>query len=311
MKIVFMGTPDFAVPVLSSLLQSEHTVSLVVTQPDREKGRGKKVVSSPVKEVAVENHIPVFQPERVKEKEAVERLREEEADLFVVVAFGQLLSEEILRMPKYGCVNVHASLLPKYRGASPIQWAIAMGEEVTGITTMKMDIGMDTGDILLKEEVKIEEEETGESLFLKLSEIGGPLLLKTIEKLEDGSLQPVTQDDSEATYAPILRKEMGKIDWSEDAKTIRQKVFAFYPWPGTYTTYGGKLLKIGQAKVLEEETDKAEAGTILRTSEEGIDIACGKNVLRVTRVQQEGKKQMDAAAFLRGFHVDTQTKMGE
>ena len=311
MKIVFMGTPDFAVPVLSSLLQSEHTVSLVVTQPDREKGRGKKVVSSPVKEVAVENHIPVFQPEKVKEKEAVERLREEEADLFVVVAFGQLLSEEILRMPKYGCVNVHASLLPKYRGASPIQWAIAMGEEVTGITTMKMDIGMDTGDILLKEEVKIEEEETGESLFLKLSEIGGPLLLKTIEKLEDGSLQQVPQDDSEATYAPILRKEMGKIDWSEDAKTIRQKVFAFYPWPGTYTTYGGKLLKIGQAKVLEEETDKAEAGTILRTSEEGIDIACGKNVLRVTRVQQEGKKQMDAAAFLRGFHVDTQTKMGE
>ncbi len=311
MKIVFMGTPDFAVPGLSSLQQSEHTVSLVVTQPDREKGRGKKVVSSPVKEVAVENQIPVFQPEKVKEKEAVERLREEEADLFVVVAFGQLLSEEILRMPKYGCVNVHASLLPKYRGASPIQWAIAMGEEVTGITTMKMDIGMDTGDILLKEEVKIEEEETGESLFLKLSEIGGPLLLKTIEKLEAGSLQPVPQDDSEATYAPILRKEMGKIDWSEDAKTIRQKVFAFYPWPGTYTTYGGKLLKIGQAKVLEEETDKAEAGTILRTSEEGIDIACGKNVLRVTRVQQEGKKQMDAAAFLRGFHVDTQTKMGE
>ena len=311
MKIVFMGTPDFAVPVLSSLLQSEHTVSLVVTQPDREKGRGKKIVASPVKELAIENNIPVFQPEKVKEEAAVKRLREEQADLFVVVAFGQLLSEEILQMPKYGCVNVHASLLPKYRGASPIQWAIAMGEEMSGITTMKMDIGMDTGDILLKEEVKIEEDETGESLFLKLSEIGGPLLLKTIEKMEDNSLQPIPQDEEEATYAPILRKEMGKIDWSEDAKTIRQKVCAFYPWPGTYTTYAGKLLKIGQAKILQEETGSAEAGTILRTSEAGIDVVCGKNILRITQVQQEGKKKMDAAAFLRGFHVETQTKMGE
>ena len=262
--------------------------------------------------MALEHGIPVFQPEKIKDEEACARLLQEQADVFVVVAYGQLLSERLLTMPAFGCVNVHASLLPKYRGASPIQWAIAQGEEKSGVTIMQMDAGMDTGDILLQEEVALSPEETGESLFEKLSLLGGDLLLQALTKMEEGSLKPVAQEEENASYAPLLRKEMGEIDWTEEASAIRRKVYAFHPWPGTYTTYRDKLLKIVKAEAVESDDRQEETpGTVLAASEKGIDVLCGKGILRITQIQLSGKKRMDTAAFLRGFTIEPLTKMGE
>ena len=240
MNVIFMGTPDFADPVLQALLDSdEHRVTAVVTQPDKARGRSGKLVFTPVKEAAVAHGIPVHTPERVKEPEFVETLRGIPCDVIVVAAFGQILSKEILEMPKYGCINVHASLLPRWRGAAPIQWAILAGDATTGITTMQMDEGLDTGDMLLKKEIAIREDETGESLFDRLSELGGPLLLETLSQAEQGTLPRVKQDDAESTYAKMLRKELGKLDFSKEAAELERYVRGLNSWPSAYTYFRG------------------------------------------------------------------------
>ena len=250
MRVVFMGTPDFAVGTLNALLQSRHQVVAVVTQPDKPKGRGKAMQFTPVKEVAVRAEIPVLQPKRVREPEVVEEIRQFHPDVIVVVAFGQLIPKAILDMPQYGCVNVHASLLPKYRGAAPIQWAVIDGEEKSGVTTMQMDEGLDTGDMLLTEEVVLDPQETGGSLFDKLSEVGAGLLLKTLDELEAGNVHPQKQpSESTTAYAAMLTKKMGEIDWTQSAVQIERLVRGLNPWPSAYTHLGQKTLKIWRAAV--------------------------------------------------------------
>lgn len=303
MKIVFMGTPDFAVPVLNALVGSEqHEVTAVVTQPDRARGRSGKPVFTPVKQAAVAHGIPVYTPERVRVSEFVETLRGLACDVIVVVAFGQLLSKEILELPKHGCINVHASLLPRWRGAAPIQRAILAGDETTGITTMQMDEGLDTGDMLLKKEVVIGPEETGESLFEKLSELGGPLLLETLEQVERGTLQPEKQDDSASTYAKMLTKELGKLDFHEDAVKLERYVRGLNSWPGAYTYFHGKMLKIWRASVIADDADCA-CGTVAGIDGDGFRIQTGKGQLKLLEVQLEGKKRMRSEDFMRGNDV--------
>lgn len=253
MKIVFMGTPDFAVAALEAILEAGHQVAAVVTQPDKPKGRGKGIQITPVKACAQAHDIPVFQPARVKEKESVEVLRSYGADIFVVAAFGQIVSEEILSMPKYGCVNIHASLLPKYRGAGPIQWAIINGEEKTGVTIMQMDKGIDTGNMLMKEEVMIGPKETGDSLHDKLAAAGARLIVEALPKIEHGELVPVKQNDEEACYAKMLCKSMGKIDWQKSAVELDRLIRGVISWPGAYTGFRGKILKIWEEEVMPED----------------------------------------------------------
>ena len=301
MKIIFMGTPDLAASVLKTMLEAGLEVSLAVTQPDRQKGRGKSLVKTPVKLLAEEWNIPVFQPVRVRTPEAVERLRQEKADLIVVAAFGQILSKEILDLPPYGCVNVHTSLLPLYRGAAPIQWAVLNGEKYSGVTIMKMDEGLDTGPILLQEKLELDPKETGESLYDKLSIMGGKLLLKAIEGLEAGTLTPIPQE-GETCYASMLKKEMGDIDWTWPAEKTERFVRGLNSWPSAYTRYQGKILKIWDADVLDEDPG-ADPGTVVRTDREAIYVACGRGVLALKEVQFEGKKRMPVSAFLLGCHV--------
>lgn len=303
MRIIFMGTPDFAVPVLRTLLESDrHEVTAVVTQPDKARGRSGKPVFTPVKEVAVSQGIPVYTPERVKAPEFVETLREIPCDVIVVVAFGQILSKEILELPQYGCINIHASLLPRWRGAAPIQWAVLEGDERTGVTVMQMDEGLDTGDMLLKEEVEIRPDETGESLFERLSGIGGPLLLEVLERAGNGTLQPVKQDDSVSTYAKMLTKDLGKLDFTEDAKKLERYVRGLNSWPGAYTHYRGKLLKIWKAAVIERNTD-CPCGAVAQIDRDGFCIQTGDGLLKLLEVQPEGKKRMNCADFMRGNNV--------
>lgn len=346
MKIIFMGTPDFAVPALEALATSDkHTVSLVVTQPDRQKGRSDKLVKSPVKVCAEAHNIPVFQPLKVKAEEAVARLREEQADICVVAAYGQILSQEILDMPKYGCVNIHGSLLPKYRGAAPIQWAVVDGEEKSGLTIMQMDAGLDTGDMMLQEEVVLDPKETAESLYDKLSALGGPLILKALDEIEAGTITKTPQDDAKSTYAKILKKEMGEIHWEEPAVVIERLVRGMNSWPSAYTAYNGKSLKIWDAdvaeaagakaagmaadiagagksagKVAETSADNAEAGksagakaapgTILEVTKDHIVVACGDGALVLNEVQLEGKKRMRVHDLLLGNKIAAGEKLG-
>lgn len=303
MNVIFMGTPDFSVPVLKALLDSEkHRVTAVVTQPDKVRGRSGKPVFTPVKEVAVAHDIPVYTPARVRDGAFVEILRGIACDVIVVVAFGQILSEEILQMPKYGCINVHASLLPRWRGAAPIQWAILAGDRTTGVTTMQMDAGVDTGDMLLKKELVIGGEETGGSLFDRLSELGGPLLLETLLRAEKGTLAPVKQNDGESCYAKMLTKDLGKLDFSEDAGKIARYVRGLNPWPSAYTHFRGKLMKIWKAAVIAENTD-CPCGAVARVEEDGFCIQTGDGLLKVLEVQLEGKKRMKCGDFLRGNDV--------
>lgn len=264
MRVIFMGTPDFAVGTLRALISSRHEVAAVFTQPDKPKGRGKAVQLTPVKEEAAAAGIPVYQPVRVREESVVDQISALAPDVIVVVAFGQLIPQAVLDIPKYGCVNVHASLLPKYRGAAPIQWAVIDGEEVSGVTTMRMDAGLDTGDMLLTEEVRLAPDETGGSLFDKLSEVGAQLLLKTLDALEDGSVVPQPQPAASPTaYAAMLKKTDGEIDWKKSAVTIERLVRGLNPWPSAYTHLDGKTLKIWRAHFCtEEETAaKADAGS--------------------------------------------------
>lgn len=309
MKIIYMGTPDFAVAPLEAILKAGHEVTAVVTQPDRQKGRGREVQYSPVKECALSYGIPVLQPLKIKEKDAVEELRKYPADIFVVAAFGQLLSEEILNMPRLGCINIHASLLPAYRGAAPIQWCVINGEERTGVTIMQMAKGMDTGDILLQKEVVLDEKETGGSLFDRLMETGAELIVEALPKIEAGELTPVVQKEELATYAGKITKDMGNIDFAKSAVTIERLIRGLNPWPSAFTHYKGKILKIWEADVVSEcaNAENPVPGTVIAMDKESFTLATGEGALRIRSLQPEGKKRMSCAEFMRGYEV----KVGE
>ena len=304
MKLVYMGTPDFAVPPLTALVEAGHEVAAVVTQPDKPKGRGKAVLMAPVKEKALSYGIPVYQPARIKkDEEFLKTLREINPDAIVVAAFGQILPKEILELPKYGCVNIHASLLPKYRGAAPIQWAVIDGEKESGITTMMMDVGLDTGDMLDRTVIPLAEDETGGSLFEKLSRAGGPLILKTLEALENGTAVRTKQPEEGATYAGMLDKSLGNIDWTQSAAKIERLIRGLNPWPSAYTGYKGKTMKLWAADVLEG-TFEGVPGEIIKVEKERFLVRTGDGALAVKELQLEGKKRMDAASFLRGFSLE-------
>ncbi len=306
MKIVFMGTPDFAATVLEALLASTHEVTAVITQPDKQKGRGKEVQCPPVKECALAHGIPVYQPVRIKAPEAVAHLRTLEADIFVVAAFGQILSKEILDMPQHGCICVHASLLPKYRGAAPIQWAILDGEQETGVTIMQMNEGIDTGDMILKAVVPITEDETGDSLHDKLAVAGAALCTDVLDMMERGEVQATVQDSGEATYAKMLTKEMGHIRFSKSAIEIERLIRGLNSWPSAYTYLNGKTLKIWKARVVEGAAT-GEPGTVSAVSKKTIVVNTGDGLLELLEVQLEGKKRMDTACFLLGYPMTTET----
>ena len=300
MRVIFMGTPDFSVGTLEALIAAGHEVCLAVTQPDKPKGRGGKMQYTPVKEKALFYNIPVYQPKRVRDPECVEELRKYNADVMVVVAFGQILPKEILEMTPYGCINVHASLLPKYRGAAPIQWAIIEGEEVTGVTTMQMDEGLDTGDMILKTEVPVAADETGESLHDKLAAAGAALCVETLKALEDGTAVREKQGESPTAYAKMLTKELGDIDWAEPAVKIERIVRGLNSWPSAYTHWNGKVMKIWRAAAEASEAADVQPGTVVSVEKESFAVQAGDGVLRVLEVQMPGKKRMDAGAFLRG-----------
>lgn len=309
MRIVFMGTPDFAVPVLEALCDAGHEVAAVVTQPDKPRGRGKEMQYTPVKESALERGIEVYQPVKVKDEAFVQILKEINPDVIVVVAFGQILPSAILHMPKYGCINVHASLLPKYRGAAPIQWVIIDGEKETGITTMQMDEGLDTGDMMLKAVISIDEKETGGSLHDKLAGIGGTLIVDTLKQVEEGSIVLEKQDDSKSNYAKMLNKKLGRIDFEKSAEEIERLIRGLNPWPSAYTSLNGKTLKIWDADVRKEKTD-IPPGEIIEVTNDEIIVSTGDGVLIINELQLEGKKRMDTESFLRGYKVEKGEKLG-
>lgn len=308
MRTVFMGTPDFAVGTLKALLASKHEVLAVVTQPDKPKGRGKAMQFTPVKTVAAEAGVPVYQPLRVREETFIAQLKELNPDVIVVVAFGQIIPKSILEMPKYGCVNVHGSLLPKYRGAAPIQWAVIDGETASGVTTMKMDAGLDTGDMLLKREIVLDKEETGGSLFDKLSAVGAELLIETLDALEAGTVTPEKQpEESPTPYAAMLTKQMGQIDWEKPAAVIERLIRGLNPWPSAYTHLGEKTLKIWRAHVEMGTNMDAQPGKIMIVGKQQMAVQTGEGLLFIDELQLEGKKRMETDAFLRGFAVEQGT----
>ncbi|MBU5590873.1 methionyl-tRNA formyltransferase [Clostridium sp. MSJ-4] len=302
MNIVFMGTPEFAVPSLQRLID-QYGIIAIFTQPDRPKGRGKKLAMSPVKELAIKHNIPVFQPERVKGNEEVLKvLKDMNPDFIIVVAYGQILPKEILELPKYACINLHASLLPKYRGAAPINWAIINGEEKTGNTTMLMDIGLDTGDMLLSDEVYINEDMTKGELHDILMNNGGDLLVNTIEAMVKGELKPKKQQEDEANYASMLDKEIAKINWNESAKNIHNLIRGLNPWPIAHTEYEGERMKIYKSKVLKKDSIKTP-GTILNVSKEGIEVATKDKVLLIEIVQFPNGKPLSVEAYINGHDI--------
>lgn len=309
---VFMGTSDFSVPTLRTLVEHGYDVKAVVTQPDRPKGRGRTIVPPPVKVFAEQHDIPVLQPQKVRAPEIQETLRELSPDVIVVVAYGQILPESILRIPRLGCINVHASLLPKYRGAAPIQWAIIQGEQETGVTTMVMDKGMDTGDILLQKIVPIMPDDTAGTLHDTLSEVGAEVLLETLQRLEAGTLTPTPQHHEQASYAPLLKKDDGQIRWQEPAIQIRNTVRGLFPWPGAYTHFQGKAVKLLNVQVEEHSPDAGEAlpGTIVALdARTGPLIATGEGTLRILEVQPENKRPMRCSDFCRGYHLQVGTQL--
>lgn len=306
MKVIFMGTPDFSVGTLEALIEAGHEVVLAVTQPDKPKGRGGKMQYPPVKEVALEHDITVFQPKKIKDPHSIEELRKYEADVMVVIAFGQILPKEILKMTPYGCINVHASLLPKYRGAAPIQWAVINGERVSGVTTMQMDEGLDTGDMIMKTEVVLDEKETGGSLHDKLALEGAKLCVHTLKALEEKTAVWEKQEDSPTEYARMLDKKLGDIDWTKDAASIERLIRGLNPWPSAYTKWNSKIMKIWDADVLEGQTDQMP-GTIVKVEKDGFCVQTGTGLIKVLSLQIPGKKRMDAGAFLRGYPMEEGT----
>lgn len=310
MNIIFMGTPDFAVGTLEALLEAGHRINLVVTQPDKPKGRGHAMQYSAVKEAALSHDLPVYQPKKIRDEESVRYLEGVEADVMVVVAFGQLIPGEILRMKRYGCINVHGSLLPKYRGAAPIQWAVINGEKESGVTTMQMDEGLDTGDMLLKTVVPLEEKETGGSLFEKLSKAGARLCVETLKGLEAGTIVPEQQGESPTPYASMLTRQMGVIDWTKDAASIERLVRGLAPWPSAYTKLKGRTLKIWEGEVFSPDVSKGVCGEILEVTKDAIIVQTGDQAFSIRELQLEGKKRMKTEAFLRGCSVDAGTVLG-
>ena len=309
MRVVFMGTPDFSVGTLEALVAAGHEVCLAVTQPDKPKGRGGKMQYTPVKEKALFYNIPVYQPKRVRDPECVEELRKYNADVMVVVAFGQILPKSILELTPYGCINVHASLLPKYRGAAPIQWAIIEGESVTGVTTMQMDEGLDTGDMIMKTEIPIAEDETGGTLHDKLSDAGAKLCVETLKAIEDGTASFEKQGESPTAYARMLDKKLGNIDWNEPAARIERLVRGLAPWPSAYTHWNGKVMKIWRAKAEADPAEAGQPGTVTEVDKDSFAVQTGDGVLRVYEVQIPGKKRMDTGAFLRGYTMEPGTSL--
>jgi len=299
-QIIFMGTPDFAVPSLKKLSESGHAVALAVCQPDRPRGRGRKVMPPAVKQAALDLNIEVIQPESVKAPGFFELLADYTPDLYVVVAFGQILPKTLLKMPRLGTINVHASLLPKYRGPAPIQWAIINGEKETGITTMFMDEGLDTGDILLTAKTVIEPDETAATLHDRLADLGADLLIKTVHGFEDGSIRPIPQDGRQATYAPLLKKEDGRIDWKKPAQAIDALVRGMTPWPGAFTFHGNHRLKIYRVRAVDKEVTAAP-GTVIRGFPDELQIAAGQGVLSILEIQGASGKRLSIPDFLRGY----------
>lgn len=314
MRVVFMGTPDFAVPTLESLIRSEHDVVGVVTQPDKPKGRSGKLQYSPVKEAAVAAEIPVYQPERIKDGAFYPVLEQLQPDVIVVVAFGQILPVEVLEFPKYGCLNVHASLLPKLRGAAPIQWSVIEGDKVSGVTIQQMNEGLDTGDILLTKTYTLDEKETGGSLFDRLAAFGGPMILEVLKQAEEGSLQPVPQGE-EYTYAKKLTKDLGALDFTQSAVQLERLIRGLNPWPSAYTTLQGKMLKIWEADVVppevcaEQQVPEGKPGEIVYVNKSSLWIQTGEGCLAVQSLQLAGKKRMEIDAFLRGVAIETGTML--
>ncbi len=306
MKVIFMGTPDFSVGTLEAIIEAGHEVVGVFTQPDKPKGRGKSVVFPPVKEIALKYDLDVYQPIKIREPEYVELVKKLNPDIIIVVAFGQLLPKEILDIPKYGCVNVHASLLPKYRGAAPIQWAVINGEEESGVTTMLMDVGLDTGDIIMKKSIKLEKDETGGSLFDKLAIEGARLCVETMKAIESGEATYEKQDDSKATFTKQFNKAFGKIDWNMDAVAIERLVRGLNPWPSAYTTMNDKTMKIWAADVIEKDAT-GENGEIINITKDSLEVKTQKGILVIKELQMEGKKRMTTDAYLRGASVDVGT----
>ncbi len=305
-RVIFFGTPSFALPALLGLLKGPDKVVGVVTQPDREKGRGRKIVFSPIKDLALQHGLNLLQPEKVKEEAFQEGMRGLQPDLFVVVAYGQIFPKSVLNIPKYGAVNVHASLLPRYRGAAPIARAILEGENVTGVTTMAMDEGMDTGDILLQAEVLIGNEMTCEILHDRLATVGAQLLSKTLEKMKAGELRPIPQDHSKATYAPPLKKEDGQIHWEKEAGEIDRQIRAFNPWPGAFTKWGDRLLKVLRGKI-RERVPSGKSGEVVWVGADFIEVETGKNSYLIEEIQLEGRKRMTIREFLSGHSISVGT----
>jgi len=310
MKVLYMGTPEFAVPCLEILIDRKHDVIGVFTQPDRPSGRGQKINITPVKEKALQHSIPVFQPTTLKSENIINQIKDLSPDLIVVVAYGQILPKDILDIPRYGCINVHASLLPKYRGAGPINWVIINGETKTGITTMYMDVGLDTGDMLLKEEIEIGEDETAGELHDRLMELGATVLDKTINLLETNGITGIPQDNNESTYAPMLTKELGKIDWTKSAQEIKNLVRGTVPWPSSYTTYKGQIMKIWKSRIIESNKNY-DPGKILEVQKDAIFVATGKDILAIEEIQFGGKKRMSVKNYLVGNNIEINRNLGE
>ena len=309
MKIVFMGTPDFAVPSLKELID-KYGVEAVFTQPDRPKGRGKKIAFSPVKEEALKHNIKIYQPEKLKdEKEMIEMLKEMNPDFIIVVAFGQILTKEVLDIPKYGCINLHGSLLPMYRGAAPINWAIMNGEKVSGNTTMLMDVGLDTGDMLLKDEVEITEDMTAGELYDILKERGGKLLVDTIEGIVNGTITPEKQTDK-TFYAKMLNKKIAQINWNKSAKDINNMIRGLNPWPIAHTLYNGSTMKIFESKVLNKES-KEECGKIINVSKDGIEVSTGEGTLLIKKMQFPNSKPLTVKEYINGHEINTEFILGK
>lgn len=299
MRLVFAGTPDFAATALKALLQTEHQLVGVYSQPDRPSGRGRKLTPSPVKQVALEAGIPVFQPQTLKAPEAQRELKSLNADVMIVAAYGLILPQSVLELPRHGCLNIHASLLPRWRGAAPIQRAIAAGDSETGITIMQMDAGLDTGAMLLKATTPIDVADTGGSLHDRLAELGGRAIVEALGKMSEGTLTPEPQNDRLACYARKLSKEEGLIDWTEDATSISRLVRAFNPWPGTYTDAGDLRIRIHAAEVVDITSDR-NPGTVTARNKEGIDVACGLDLLRITRLQLSGSRPQSVNDLING-----------
>ena len=310
MKIVFMGTPDFAVPSIKALYDAGHEIQAVFCQPDKPKGRGYKLVPPPVKVFALDKDIPIYQPKSLKNggEEFIKVIEDFAPDCIVVAAYGKILPKEVLDIPRLGCVNVHGSLLPKYRGAGPIQWAVLNDEKTTGITTMLMGEGLDTGDMLLKSETEIGENETAAELFDRLADMGAELIVETLDKLEKGEITPVPQNEEEATYAPMLTKELSPIDFSKSARAVHKQICGLSDWPCAATTIGGKRIKVYRSEIVAGSTNKS-AGTVVNAKD--LTVACGDGMVKLTEIQAEGSKRMATADYLRGKPVTEGTVLGK